>query len=223
MASALLVVFAVTSLLSVRSLQQTQVLPANESILEQTTVRNRPEASAGWYHASTHAPQVGKENASQSEDELARVQDRLEKENVTTEDDEHFQDVEEFALVGVACRADVLAEWSASVCAPTFEQQMALLEADARCVLDNVIGAYDQLSECLKHLSRLCGCYYPNAAVHAAFLRLHSAFFRRCPPPSEERHLEDAPFNLVLGLTLAPVALVALLVYAAGMRSKADK
>ncbi|XP_077359608.1 uncharacterized protein LOC144005356 [Festucalex cinctus] len=223
MASASLVAFVITSLLSVRSLQQTQVLPDNQSIPEQTSVRNLPEVSTGWYRASTHAPQVGKENASLPQDELTRVQDQLEKENVITEDDENFQEVEDFAPLGVACRADALAKLSMSVCASPFEQQMAPLEADARCVLDDVIGAYNQLSGCLESLSHWCGCYYPNAAVHAAFLRVHAAFFRRCPPQSEERHLEDAPLKLVLGLTLAPVALVPLLVYAVGRRSKVDK
>ncbi|XP_037133266.1 receptor activity-modifying protein 1-like isoform X2 [Syngnathus acus] len=110
---------------------------------------------------------------------------------------------------------DDLAELSAAACTSPFEQQMASLEEDARCVLDRVIGAYNQLTVCLERLSHSRGCYYPNGAVHTAFLRVHSAFFGRCRPRAPERQPEDAPRLLVLCLTLAPVALVPLLVYAA--------
>lgn len=74
-------------------------------------------------------------------------------------------------------------------------------------------SAYYQLKVCLEELSQWCGCHYPNAAAHSAFLRVHSAYFAPCPPRPQEGHLEDAPRRLVLGLTLAPVALVPLLVY----------
>ncbi|XP_051927765.1 receptor activity-modifying protein 2-like [Hippocampus zosterae] len=199
----------VAVLLCARTLQQTP--PTDKSVPEKTTVQNLPEPSAGWHRASANAPQVGKENGSLSEDELTRVLDEIEQENVITEDDESFQEVEDLEPLPLGCRADALGELSAALCASPFEQQMAPLKADARCVLDNVIGAYNQLSVCLEELSHWCRCYYPNAAAHSAFLRVHSAYFAHCPP--QEGHLEDAPRRLVLGLTLAPVALVPLLVY----------
>ncbi|XP_019730006.1 receptor activity-modifying protein 1-like isoform X2 [Hippocampus comes] len=207
-------VVIVAGLLCARTLQQTP--PTDESVPEQTTVQNFSEPSGGWHRASTS---VGKEKGSLSEDELTRVLDELEQEKVITEDDESFQEVEDLEPLRLGCRADALAELSVALCASPFEQQMATLEADARCVLDNIIGAYNELSVCLEELSHWCGCYYPNAVAHSAFLRVHSAYFAPCPPPPQEGHLEDAPRRLVLGLTLAPVALVPLLVYVVARRS----
>uniref|UniRef100_A0A3Q2ZKB5 Receptor activity-modifying protein 1-like n=1 Tax=Hippocampus comes TaxID=109280 RepID=A0A3Q2ZKB5_HIPCM len=164
------------------------------------TVQNFSEPSGGWHRAST------------SESSTTNVKSS----RVITKS---FQEVEDLEPLRLGCRADALAELSVALCASPFEQQMATLEADARCVLDNIIGAYNELSVCLEELSHWCGCYYPNAVAHSAFLRVHSAYFAPCPPPPQEGHLEDAPRRLVLGLTLAPVALVPLLVYVVARRS----
>ncbi|KAM9773078.1 uncharacterized protein ACBT44_002870 isoform 2-T2 [Syngnathus typhle] len=220
-----LVVLVITALLSMRTRQQMQVQhmqvqPTDQSVLEQTAVQNLSEASTGRYDATVYTPEAGKERESLSEEQLIRVHDELDKETFIAENDESFQEVEDSEPLGAACRVDDLAELSAAVCTSPFEQQMASLEEDARCVLDRVIGAYNQLSVCLESLSHWCGCYYPNGAVHTAFLRVHSAFFGRCRPRAPERQPEDAPRLLVLCLTLAPVALVPLLVSAAAARCR---
>ncbi|KAM9773077.1 uncharacterized protein ACBT44_002870 isoform 1-T1 [Syngnathus typhle] len=223
-----LVVLVITALLSMRTRQQMQVQhmqvqPTDQSVLEQTAVQNLSEASTGRYDATVwgaDTPEAGKERESLSEEQLIRVHDELDKETFIAENDESFQEVEDSEPLGAACRVDDLAELSAAVCTSPFEQQMASLEEDARCVLDRVIGAYNQLSVCLESLSHWCGCYYPNGAVHTAFLRVHSAFFGRCRPRAPERQPEDAPRLLVLCLTLAPVALVPLLVSAAAARCR---
>ncbi|XP_061613166.1 receptor activity-modifying protein 1-like isoform X2 [Phyllopteryx taeniolatus] len=206
MASALLPAVLVTGLLSVLTRQQTE-----ESFPDQTTVRRIPEATAEWHR--TDPP--GKQGGRLPEDELNQVQ----RENVVTEDDENFQEAEDRELRHEFCRADVLADLSVAVCASAFEQKMATMEADARCVVDDIIGPYNQLSVCLEQLSDRSGCFYPNAAVHSAFLRVHSAFFGRCADRGRERRPEDAPGGAVAVLTLAPVALIPPLVYAVARRS----
>ncbi|XP_061561469.1 receptor activity-modifying protein 1-like isoform X2 [Phycodurus eques] len=158
---------------------------------------------------------AGNQGGRLPEDELNEAR----RENVVTEDDENFQEAEDRELRHEFCRADVLAELSVAVCASAFEQKMATMEADARCVVDNVIRPYDRLSVCLEKLSRRSGCFYPNAAVQSAFLRVHSAFFGRCADPGRERRPEDAPGGAVAVLTLAPVALIPPLVYAVARRS----
>ncbi|XP_061561468.1 uncharacterized protein LOC133417621 isoform X1 [Phycodurus eques] len=206
MASALLRAVLVTGLLSVLTRQQTE-----ESFPDRAAVQRIPEASAEWRRTGPPGNQGGR----LPEDELNEAR----RENVVTEDDENFQEAEDRELRHEFCRADVLAELSVAVCASAFEQKMATMEADARCVVDNVIRPYDRLSVCLEKLSRRSGCFYPNAAVQSAFLRVHSAFFGRCADPGRERRPEDAPGGAVAVLTLAPVALIPPLVYAVARRS----
>ncbi|XP_061666895.1 receptor activity-modifying protein 1-like isoform X2 [Syngnathoides biaculeatus] len=153
---------------------------------------------------------AGKQSERLPENEPKRERE----ENVVSEDDEKFQEAEYWDRRHVLCQAEALAVMSVAVCASAFEQEMATMEADARCVVDNIIRPYNELRVCLENLSHWYGCFYPNGAVHAAFLRVHSAFFSRCDERDRERHPEDAPAGAVAVLTLAPVALIPPLVYA---------
>ncbi|XP_072768164.1 uncharacterized protein [Nerophis lumbriciformis] len=151
------------------------------------------------------------------EDQLNQIHKDLENQtqNFVSEDKENFQDYEDHLPDG--CREDDLVEASHAVCASTFYQQMEHLRPDERCVLDQVIGAYNDMTVCLEALSRWAGCFYPNSKVQDLFLLVHSRFFQECS--LQERPLEDAPHGLAVALTLATVSIIPVLVYMVGWRS----
>ncbi|XP_057674103.1 receptor activity-modifying protein 1-like [Corythoichthys intestinalis] len=189
---------------------------------------NESERLSGEWLGNTTSDRLLPERQNTTADELLGLRHQLDEENFVTEDDESFQEAED-SVVGAGgggCREAELAEFSVVLCAAEFERQVDLVPAEERCLLRNVIGAYDKLTVCLESLSHWCGCFYPNPSTQAAFLRVHSAFFARCPRADggeEERHLRDAPREVAVGLTLAPVALVPFLVYLVGWRSGAGE
>nr|XP_057924472.1 uncharacterized protein LOC131126207 [Doryrhamphus excisus] len=156
-----------------------------------------------------------------SEDHLSQIQNQLENQTrlVVGEDEENFQDYEDH-LSGARCQQDLLVEASHVMCGSAFHQHMEHLGPDERCILDNVIRAYNDMTLCLEALAHWAGCFYPNANIQDFFLLVHSSYFLQCS--GEERHLEDAPYWLSVALTLGTVAVIPVLVYLVGWRSKVD-
>lgn len=67
-------------------------------------------------------------------------------------------------------------------------------------------------------VSQILGCYYPNQAIQALFLQVHTRYFHNCT--KEELLFEDAPQWLVITLTLIPVSLIPMLTYLVVWKSK---
>lgn len=70
---------------------------------------------------------------------------------------------------------------------------------------------YHTLTHCLMTMSEVCGCFYPNPDTQELFLHVHSLYFHNCS--REEEDLEDAPYGVVVTLTLVPISLIPVLVY----------
>uniref|UniRef100_A0A3P9L8K4 Uncharacterized protein n=1 Tax=Oryzias latipes TaxID=8090 RepID=A0A3P9L8K4_ORYLA len=148
-----------------------------------------------------------------SKEDMTIFEDQLQNNRtstVVTEDDERFQD-QEFALDFSTTRCDrtQLTHATKSFCADRFHIDMQTISADDWCVLENIIGPYNDLTLCVEMVTNLVGCYFPNADVQDLFLVIHSTYFHNC---SEERQFEDAPQSVVLALTIVPVSLIPVLV-----------
>ncbi|CAL8259359.1 unnamed protein product [Arctogadus glacialis] len=130
--------------------------------------------------------------------------------NLTTEEDENFQDQEEM-YPHRHCQQEVLEQYIDSLCGGEFEANMEAIGAEQWCSFDHVIRPYNKLSSCLEELCAMLDCYYPNPTVQEFFLLRHATYFLHCP--EEGAALPDAPHALVVVLTLGPVSLIPLLVY----------
>ncbi|XP_059892591.1 uncharacterized protein LOC132446354 [Gadus macrocephalus] len=130
--------------------------------------------------------------------------------NLTTEEDENFQDQEEM-YPHRHCHQQLLEQFIDRQCGWEFEDKMEAIGAQQWCSFDHVISPYNKLSSCLEELCAALDCYYPNPTVQEFFLLRHATYFLHCP--EEGAALPDAPHALVVVLTLGPVSLIPLLVY----------
>ncbi|CAL8302001.1 unnamed protein product [Lota lota] len=130
--------------------------------------------------------------------------------NLTTEDDESFQDQEQMHPL-THCYQEMLEQHSSTFCGLKFVQSMEAIGAQHWCSFDHVIGPYNNLSLCMEQLCAVLGCYYPNPSVQDFFLHTHAKFFLHCS--EEEDKLPGAPQAVVVALTLGPVTIIPLLVY----------
>ncbi|KAL3051875.1 hypothetical protein OYC64_001992 [Pagothenia borchgrevinki] len=135
-----------------------------------------------------------------------------------TEDNENFQD-QEMWYPGRHCNVSEL-EKSIYFCGDVFHMKMMSISAEDRCVLDNIIRPYHDLTKCLEWLVDLMGCNYPNPTIEEFFLTIHTMYFNNC---SMEIPLEDAPQGVVIALTLIPVSLIPVLVYLVVFKSKVQE
>lgn len=157
--------------------------------------------------------------SSRAADELAELESEVgqppnPKLNITTEDDENFQDPL-FPLKH--CPLELLEMFNHSTCRLDFQQSMEAIGAEHWCSFQKVIRPYNNLTSCMEQLCAFVQCFYPNPSVQDFFLRVHSQFFVSCS--EEELLLTDAPHGVVVVLTLVPVTLIPLLVYLVVWRS----
>lgn len=75
---------------------------------------------------------------------------------------------------------------------------------------------------CLEELSYIVHCYYPNPEIQGFFVYMHSLYFHNCTV-EEEVLLEDAPYELVVALTLVSVSLIPILIYLVVWNSKVQE
>ncbi|XP_068610950.1 receptor activity-modifying protein 3 [Brachionichthys hirsutus] len=129
----------------------------------------------------------------------------------------HFQD-QAMDFSARRCHQDVLTEFSHSICGAVFRTEILSISKDKWCVLENVIGPYNNMTLCLEMVTNLAGCYYPNTDTQDFFLYIHSLYFQDCS--QGELPLVDAPQGLVILLTLIPVAIIPVLVYLVVWKSK---
>ncbi|XP_037546893.1 receptor activity-modifying protein 1-like [Nematolebias whitei] len=130
---------------------------------------------------------------------------------VLTEDDERFQN-QEVQSTRRHCDRVQLLELSHSYCGAKFQDDLQQLDAADWCVLENVIGPYNDLTVCLETLTAMVDCYFPNRDIQDFFVHIHSSFFHNCTE-EEEDLCEDAPTSLVVALTIIPVSFIPVLVY----------
>ncbi|XP_017293566.1 uncharacterized protein LOC108248989 [Kryptolebias marmoratus] len=130
---------------------------------------------------------------------------------VITEDDESFQE-QESEFPHRLCRRDLLVPLRNIYCGEPFHAEMQKIPPEDRCVLENVIRPYNDLTVCLEILTSQIECYYPNPDTEDFFLDIHSSYFHNCTE-EEEAQAEDAPTSLVVALTIIPVSFIPVLVY----------
>uniref|UniRef100_A0A4W5K4N9 Receptor activity modifying protein 2 n=1 Tax=Hucho hucho TaxID=62062 RepID=A0A4W5K4N9_9TELE len=136
--------------------------------------------------------------------------------NVTFEDNESFQEQEHFHVFR-HCNESLL--WQVNYyCCEQFHLEMKEVNKELWCEWDQVIRPYNELTECIEHSAIYSGCYFPNQVVQDFFIEIHSQFFQACP--EEEQLFPDAPFGVVLTLTLIPVSVIPILVFLVVWKSK---
>ncbi|XP_035514235.1 receptor activity-modifying protein 1-like [Morone saxatilis] len=160
--------------------------------------------------------------SSLNKDKKSEIVDELQNQTATviTEDDENFQD-QVTMFPGRRCQQDLLEEYSHILCGKEFHTQMESVSTEDRCVLDNIIRPYHEMTVCLEKLSNLIGCYYPNPIIQEFFVQIHSEYFKNCA--EEELLHPDAPHGVVITLTLIPVCLIPVLVYMVIWKSKVQE
>ncbi|KAK1882058.1 Receptor activity-modifying protein 1 [Dissostichus eleginoides] len=135
----------------------------------------------------------------------------------------NFQD-QEMSYPGRHCRASELEKLIHFYCEDVFHMEMMSISTEDRCVLDNIIRPYNDLTTCLEQLIDFMDCYYPNPTIEELFLTIHTMYFNNCSMeiPLEDP-LEDAPQGVVIALTLIPVSLIPVLVYLVVFKSKVQE
>lgn len=104
------------------------------------------------------------------------------------------------------------------LCGGVFHKDMTRIGSDHWCILEDVIRSYNQLTDCLEHVTSVLSYFFPNTQSQEFFLHIHSTYFQNCT--NSELLLEDAPHGVVIALTLIPVSLIPLLVYLVVWKSK---
>ncbi|KAM9488899.1 receptor activity-modifying protein 1 isoform 2-T2 [Clarias gariepinus] len=137
--------------------------------------------------------------------------------NVTSEDQENFQDQEKIHHYH-RCNETLLYEYG-YLCLFEFDLRMDMLGDENWCDWEQVLSNYNGLTHCLEKITTYAKCYYPNAAVQEMFVEAHKKYFSSCS--TKEDNLPDAPAKVVLVLTLLPVSVIPILVYIVIRKSSA--
>ncbi|KAK5881673.1 hypothetical protein CesoFtcFv8_022446 [Champsocephalus esox] len=168
---------------------------------------------------NTGTMETGNWTSSLNREEKTLIEDELEHNQTSgiTEDDETFQD-QEMRYPHRHCNVSAL-EKLIHLCGDHFHMKMSISTED-RCVLDNIIRPYNDLTTCLEYMVDDVNCYYPNPTIQELFLTIHTRYFNNC---SMEIPLEDAPQGVVITLTLIPVSLIPVLVYLVVFKSKVQE
>lgn len=158
-----------------------------------------------------------------NKDEKSQIEDELQSNKTSTnitEDNEKFQE-QEIEFPARHCMHYELVKYSHSYCGDIFHKEMQSIGTENWCNLEKIIRPYNSLTVCLENLSHLVDCYYPNTDIQDFFLYTHSYYFHNCS--AEEMMFPDAPYGLVIVLTLIPVSLIPVLVYLVVWKSEIQK
>ncbi|KAM8836381.1 receptor activity-modifying protein 3 [Spinachia spinachia] len=150
---------------------------------------------------------------SRQEYELSLIEGELQDNQTSafvTEDDEMFQQLEN-AILGRDCKEKVLEELIPSICGMPFHTEMTYINPTKWCEMEYIIMPYNYMSDCLETVSHWAGCYSPNPITQDYFLSIHSQYFHNCS--KKDLQFVDAPYRLVVALTLVPISLIPVLVY----------
>lgn len=168
---------------------------------------------------NTGKMETGNSTSSLNREKKTLIEDELEHNQTSgiTEDDERFQD-QEMWYPRRHCNVSEL-EKVIHLCGDVFHMKMSISTED-RCVLDNIIRPYNDLTTCLEHQVNSMNCNYPNPTIQELFLTIHTMYFNNC---SMDIPLEDAPQGVLITLTLIPVSLIPVLVYLVVFKSQVQE
>lgn len=187
------------------------------------TESERSNQTLGTFDKDHSSVNVSNGTSGLTEHELIKTENGLQKNRtfeVIPQDDERFQETEDELVVG-HCKDNMLDQHSHEICGVDFYAKMLAISLEDRCVMENIVRPYYELTKCLEDLSTLVGCFYPNPSVQDYFLHIHSYFFQNCS--TDALPIEDAPQWLVVALTLIPVSFIPILVYVVVWKSKVQK
>ncbi|CAI5658120.1 uncharacterized protein LOC102081151 [Oreochromis niloticus] len=146
-------------------------------------------------------------------EENKEVEDKLQSNQVSviTEDKESFQD-EENKITGKNCDRESLQYYSSNYCGQIFHQEMLTIGRDNWCVQEHFIRAYNDLTICVESVAKLTSCFFPNPNIQDFFIDIHLKYFQNCTNENDPM-TEDAPQEVVIGLTLLSVSFIPIMVY----------
>uniref|UniRef100_I3KNW0 Uncharacterized protein n=2 Tax=Oreochromis TaxID=8139 RepID=I3KNW0_ORENI len=72
--------------------------------------------------------------------------------------------------------------------------------------------SYNDLTICVESVAKLTSCFFPNPNIQDFFIDIHLKYFQNCTNENDPM-TEDAPQEVVIGLTLLSVSFIPIMVY----------
>ncbi|XP_072928025.1 receptor activity-modifying protein 2-like [Hemitrygon akajei] len=96
-------------------------------------------------------------------------------------------------------------------CRNAFDEEMRRIGPQQWCNWTMVARPYSDLTNCTEFLLEHIGLFWPNEVGQALFVEVHYVFFHSCLREFEPL-LSDPPYITVVGLILAPIAVIPIIV-----------